>query len=80
MSMGDKRLDAVVDAICGRGCKYVNTILANETARAQCPELHDLSEPHRARVLQELAAVMSVYNQSGNCTIATPGSSLNLPF
>ena len=69
MSVGDKRLDAVVDSICGRGCKYVNMILANEAERTQCRELNDLEESHRDRVLKELAAVMSVYDQSGNCRI-----------
>ncbi len=69
MSVGNKRLDAVVDSICARGCRYVNTILANEDARTQCRELSQLTEPHQTRVLQELAAVMSVYDQSGNCRI-----------
>ena len=65
--MQDKQLEQVIDAICNRGCRYVNRILADDTKRRECRELSRLGPSRQQKVLEELATVMAVYDQTGSC-------------
>ena len=67
--MKDQQLEKVIDSICGRGCRYVNRILSDDTARQECPELSGLSSPRKQLVLKELATVMAVYDKTGSCGV-----------
>jgi hypothetical protein len=65
----DERVEQAVASICDQGCRYVNSILRDDQLRRDCSELQALGSEQQARVLDELAAVMSVYDSSGNCEV-----------
>jgi len=65
----NRRLNAVVEDICQRGCRYVNGILVDAEKRRACEALRKLNSSERATVMSELKAVMSVYNETGSCDI-----------
>lgn len=67
--MKDTQVHRIVDAICNRGCRYVNTVLHDSENVAQCQELLALKSGDRHLVVEELKSVMSVYEQTGNCKI-----------
>jgi hypothetical protein len=63
----NERVEEAVASICDQGCRYVNAILRDDKLRRACGELQVLGADERARVLDELAAVMSVYDVAGSC-------------
>jgi hypothetical protein len=63
------RINHAIDVICHRGCRYVNTLLADTTTRCKCRELQALDLEEQRRVLKELKSVMSVYDATGNCKV-----------
>jgi hypothetical protein len=65
----DRQLDKVIDSICGRGCRYVNSILSDDAVRRECRELVGLDAAREQQVLKELAAVMAVYDKTGSCGV-----------
>ncbi|MDJ0881258.1 MAG: hypothetical protein QNJ56_06370 [Gammaproteobacteria bacterium] len=67
--MKNKQMNRVVDSICHRGCRYVNTLLMDVDARRSCQELQDLNADQQIGVLRELKSVMAVYNKTGNCKL-----------
>ncbi len=67
--MKSSRIDRVTHLICQRGCQYVNLILNDKKAQQDCSELLNLSGNEKEVVIQELKSVMSVYDQSGNCSL-----------
>jgi hypothetical protein len=67
--VSNRRLNAVMEDICQRGCRYVNGILADAEKRRACEHLRQLNSSERASVLSELRAVMSVYDKTGSCDI-----------
>ncbi len=67
--MRKTQLDHVVDSICNRGCRYVNTLLSDSEARCRCQELLNLDQDQQRKVMDELKSVMSVYQQTGSCRV-----------
>ncbi|MBT4452135.1 MAG: hypothetical protein HOC92_20725 [Gammaproteobacteria bacterium] len=65
--MSDSRVDGVINSICKKGCRYVNTILSDEKAQQSCRELLQLNTSDQNIVIDELKSVMSVYDQTGSC-------------
>jgi hypothetical protein len=55
------RIEARIEAICGRGCVHVRRDIATLEAGAQLPETLDLSEDERRLLLAELKQIMAVY-------------------
>ncbi len=66
--MSNIRVEQAVDAICNRGCRYVNTLLNDDQQQRQCAELIALEHAEQVIVIDELHSVMAVYNQSGSCS------------
>jgi len=59
----------VIDSICHRGCRYVNSIIVDSEARRRCKELQALKSIQQRGDLKELKTVMSVYDETGSCKI-----------
>jgi len=66
--MNQSRIEGAVEAICQRGCRYVNALLA-EPEQLDCDALVNLSSAERSRVLEELRSVMAVYQTTGSCDL-----------
>ncbi len=67
--MRNDRVENAVEAICNRGCRYVNSVLSNQENHQDFKELSDLNSMELSIVFRELDAVMAVYSQSGGCEI-----------
>jgi hypothetical protein len=65
--MNKTQMYRVIDSICRRGCRYVNTLLADAEERRRCKELQALDTDQQRGVIKELKTVMSVYDKSGSC-------------
>ena len=60
--MSSELTNQCIDALCHCGCEVVRaTITALETG-AMVPQVKDLSETERMQVLNELKAIMAVYD------------------
>jgi hypothetical protein len=66
-------LEARVEAICARGCRQVHEDIARLEQGGELPETAGLNAGERARILDELKAVMAVYGD--RCALDTPTSS-----
>ena len=55
------RLDACLEAICGKGCRQVRRDLAALESGAELPETQGLTPDERVRLLSELRQIMDVY-------------------
>ncbi len=60
--MDTKQLNQCVDALCQCGCDAVRATIEAMEAGADIPQLQTLGEEERQVVLDELKAVMSVYD------------------
>ncbi len=67
--MKNSRIDRVTHSICERGCRYVNAILHDKKAQQNCGELLKLNRDEQKTVIKELKSVMSVYDQTGSCSV-----------
>ncbi len=67
--MSQSRIEDTVESICQRGCRYVNRLLADPQCRAACEDLDNLDPRDRRLVLDELRAVMAVYQSTGACEL-----------
>ena len=65
--MTNSQLDNVIDAICNRGCRYVNAVLNESAIQQGCEELLQLNKAEKVVVIEQLKSVMSVYDQTGSC-------------
>ncbi len=63
------QMNHAIECICHRGCRYVNSILADDDARQACKELQTLNSVQQRSVLKELKSVMSVYGETGSCQV-----------
>jgi hypothetical protein len=63
-------IDDVLEAVCGRGCRYVRELIARAERGDLTPDVASLSEPERRSVLSELKSIMAVYG--GVCSMAAP--------
>lgn len=55
------RIEQYVEMLCNQGCRQVTVIIAALRAGEAVPGLESLDEVELARVLAELEAIMSVY-------------------
>jgi 4-hydroxy-3-methylbut-2-en-1-yl diphosphate synthase IspG/GcpE len=62
ITMDTKQVNQCVDALCQCGCDAVRATIVAMEAGADIPQLHTLDSEGRAVVLNELKAVMSVYD------------------
>jgi len=67
--MKNSRVDSALNVICARGCRYVNKVLNDKQAQLHCSELFKLNRSEQKVVIEELKSVMSVYDQTGSCSI-----------
>lgn len=67
--MSQSRIEDTVENICQRGCRYVNQLLADPDRQAACNDLDCLDPRERGLVLEELRAVMAVYQTTGSCDL-----------
>ena len=51
-----------IDALCQCGCDAVRATITALEAGAVVPQVQDLTEEERTKVLNELIAIMSVYD------------------
>lgn len=58
-----QRIDFVVEALCQRGCRRVNQLLAVFDSGKEVPEFRSLASRERSAVVEELRQVMSVYDK-----------------
>jgi len=63
----NSRVENAVDAICNRGCRYVNALLSNTQCQQDCLELKALNSSEQLVVIEELSSVMAVYERTGSC-------------
>ena len=67
--MNNSQVDSALNSICGRGCRYVNKVLNDKQAQLDCNEFLKLNRSDQYAVIEELKSVMSVYGQTGSCSI-----------
>ena len=60
--MDTKQVNQCVDALCQCGCDAVRATIAAMEAGAEIPQLQTLGNEEREVVLDELKAVMAVYD------------------
>ncbi|WPL18634.1 hypothetical protein Thiowin_03714 [Thiorhodovibrio winogradskyi] len=53
--------EAVIEAICQKGCRQVHDDIARLEQNDSVPEARGLSHAQRVRLLAELRAIMAVY-------------------
>ena len=58
----DQAVELCVERVCRRGCAQVRQVIALLEAGAQVPETRGLGPAQRQAVLDELRAVMAVYD------------------
>ena len=68
-TMKSPRIASCVEQLCSKGCKAVWQDIALLEEGETLPETRKLSIEENRAVLEELKAIMSVYGDSGNCTI-----------
>lgn len=59
----DKQAIAVLDAICNQGCDFVESCIEILEAGGLPEQTCELSDQQRASLLEELQAIMAVYNE-----------------
>ncbi|MBL7003051.1 MAG: hypothetical protein ISR69_03360 [Gammaproteobacteria bacterium] len=61
--------EQLVETLCGHGCQYVNQLLASSKMQQECDLLNQVSQAEKEWILAELRSIMSVYENSGSCTV-----------
>ena len=69
--MKDTQPEAVLEAICTRGCQYVNILLNDARSRDLCEEFVALNQQQKTFVIHELQSIMSVYEKTGSCNLSS---------
>lgn len=65
MTIDDPKLSQYLDHICHQGCTAVREAIEQMEAGDNIPELASLKPAEQARVLEELKAIMAVYDSRG---------------
>jgi hypothetical protein len=65
MSQQSTTVEACVDAVCEQGCSHVNACIRALRNGEEFPEVAGMPEGDRLLLLQELVAIMAVYD--GTC-------------
>lgn len=60
--MNQNKIDFALETLCQRGCVEVSRIIRALEQGESLPELADMDPAERQAVLQELKAVMAVYD------------------
>lgn len=63
--MDTKQVNQCVDALCQCGCEAVRATIQAMEVGADIPQLQTLNQQEREVVLDELKAVMAVYDDRG---------------
>lgn len=58
-----RHLQSIVEDYCNSGCNNVNEIIETLDNNGRPEELNELNDDERTMVLNELKAIMSVYDQ-----------------
>lgn len=66
-TLKNTQMEQALEAICTRGCQYVNSLLDDSHSSNDCVELVSLNADQQAIVMHELQSVMSVYTLKGSC-------------
>lgn len=61
----DKKIDLLLESLCGEGCKAVWGVIDNLESGAALPQTDGLSERELDTLLAELKSIMAVY--AGTC-------------
>ena len=64
--MSSELTNQCIDALCHCGCEVVRATITALESGAVVPQVQDLSEPERLQVLNELKAIMAVYDREGD--------------
>ena len=64
MSQVINTVEACVDAVCEQGCKHVNACIRALQNGEEFPEVAGMPEGERQLLLQELVAIMAVYDSA----------------
>ncbi|MFP3873151.1 MAG: hypothetical protein ACLFV1_01745 [Thiohalophilus sp.] len=62
MTIDDPRLCQYLDHLCGQGCTAVREVIEQIESGDNVPELAGLNSSEQQRLLQELKAIMAVYD------------------
>lgn len=62
MTINDPKLSSYLDRLCNRGCGVVRETIQQMEDGERIPELADLSHNEQQHLLQELKAIMAVYD------------------
>jgi len=62
MTIDDPKLSQYLDHLCNQGCAAVREVIEQMEAGDAVPELASLNRFEQERVLQELKAIMAVYD------------------
>ncbi|WP_310692629.1 hypothetical protein [Thiohalophilus sp.] len=65
MTLDDPKLSQYLDHLCNQGCTAVREAIEQMEAGDNIPELASLSPAEQGRVLEELKAIMAVYDSRG---------------
>lgn len=65
MSKQPDLIEKCVDALCEQGCDKVNAYISALEHGEDLPEVAELTETERSYVLEQLVAIMAVYD--GSC-------------
>ncbi|MCW8839487.1 MAG: hypothetical protein OQL05_04685 [Gammaproteobacteria bacterium] len=63
--MNSEQLSQCIEVLCQCGCDAVRATIAAMETGAVVPQVETLSEKERSMVLEELKAVMAVYDERG---------------
>jgi len=62
MTIDDPKLSQYLDHLCNQGCTAVREAIEQMEAGDMVPELASLNRSEQQRLLQELKAIMAVYD------------------
>ena len=65
--MDTSKIAHCIETLCQKGCKEVTQIILALEQGAPLEEVRELSTEERQAVLDELKAIMAVYNEDGSC-------------
>lgn len=61
----DKKVDILLESLCGEGCKAVRGVIDNLESGEALPQTNGLSDQELDTLLAELKSIMAVY--AGTC-------------